>query len=123
MVEKENVDPANRLSPDRAVPTPVEEESMPSDEMVQKVEIKIEDSEELREEEDDQMDLKEMDEDNPELMLRYKYSEGEALINPIPAIYDNCRLLALLLYFLRWPILHTTGYPQALEIMENLENH
>ena len=94
MVEKENVDPANRLSPDRAVPPPVEEESMPSDEMVQKVEIKIEDSEELREEEDDQMDLKEMDEDNPELMLRYKYSEGEALI--YPTIYGNCRLLALL---------------------------
>ena len=79
--EKENVDPINRLSPDRAVPPPVAEESMPSDEMVQKVEIKIEDSEELREEEEDQMELKnEIEEETPELMLRYKYSEGELLI-------------------------------------------
>ena len=83
--EKENVDPVNRLSPDRAAPPPSQEdtteEQTPSDEMVQKVEIKIEDPEELREvstDGEDEMAVKDTIEDEvPSLMLRYKYSEGE----------------------------------------------
>ena len=80
--EKENVDPANRLSPDRAVLPPSEEEEeeglTPSDEMVQKVEIKIEDPEELREASTDgEEEMAGKDAIENEVMLRYKYSEGE----------------------------------------------
>ena len=62
-------------------PLEVEEELTPADEMVQKVEIKIEDSEELREAEDsEEMALKEdIEEEVPGLNLRYKYAEGMCL--------------------------------------------